>query len=414
VSIYSALVCFAATLVFGLAPALHATRVDVAPLLKGGETGSGHAMRGARLRSFFLVTQFASSVALLLIAGTFVRTVVATRIGEQSSAIDHLTVAYLESKIATAAARTEYWGMVREELRRVPQVTSVTLTETGGGIRMALIPEGSTRGASDVNVGVQSIDEGFFQTVGMSLVAGRADLGGAAGLPERVAVNEHAARQFWRTTDVVGKRAVLGDVAVEVVGLVRDAGADPRVFRRLTDAAMAGANVMIRTTRPSTSMVDALRATILRLSPDRAFTRVSTYREAGLGGLHRITRMAVLIAALALSLATIGLYGSVSFVTSQRTREIAIRMAIGAPRLALLRLLAREGLIVVAIGSACGLALTAVAFQFMSGMIFARWTLDPLTVAGVLTTLSLATLAACHLPGRLAMRIEPMNVLRGD
>jgi len=157
-----------------------------------------------------------------------------------------------------------------------------------------------------------------------------------------------------------------------------------------------------------------VRAILLRVSPDRAFMRVSTFREAGLGGLQRITTMALVIAALALSLATIGLYGSVSFITSQRTREIAIRMAIGAPRVAVLRLLAREGIVVVAAGSVLGLALIAVAFQFMSGMFFARWTLDPITVLGVLATLSIATLAACYLPGRRALRIEPMEVLRNE
>ena len=124
--------------------------------------------------------------------------------------------------------------------------------------------------------------------------------------------------------------------------------------------------------------------------------------------------MALISAALVLSLATVGLYGSISFVTSPRTREIAIRMAVGAPAAAVLRLVAREGLLVVSMGSLLGLALVGVAFRFMSGMIFATWTLEPITIAGVLAVFSLATLGACYLPGRRAMRLDPMSVLRAD
>jgi ABC-type antimicrobial peptide transport system permease subunit len=150
------------------------------------------------------------------------------------------------------------------------------------------------------------------------------------------------------------------------------------------------------------------------LSSDRTFTRVTTLREASTGALERLTTMALVIAALVLALATVGLYGSVSFVTSQRSREIAIRLAVGASRPAVLRLLAREGVLVVAGGAGLGLALTGLAFQFMSGMIFARWALDPMTVAGVLVVLAVATLAACYVPGRRALHIDPMQVLKSE
>jgi ABC-type antimicrobial peptide transport system permease subunit len=124
--------------------------------------------------------------------------------------------------------------------------------------------------------------------------------------------------------------------------------------------------------------------------------------------------MALAVAALVLTLATVGLYGSIAFVTSQRTREIAIRMAIGAPRPAVLRLVAREGVLVVGIGSILGLMLVGVAFQFMSGMFFAEWKLEPVTILGVLAVFSAATLGASYLPARRAMRLDPMSVLRSD
>ena len=416
VLVYTALICVVATLLFGLVPAFHATRVDVAPLLKGEEPGRHHTARGAHVRTFFLVTQFASSMALLLVAGTFVRTLIATHVGEQSAVIDHLAFGYVESGLDREAARAEFWKTVREESLRLPDVTSVTLSPAGNGPRQRLVPEGFDGVTGQAEVTTQHIDGSFFRTAGIRLVAGHdptAD--GVAGSVEMAIVNERAARQFWRTTDVVGKRFALGDVPiVEIAGVMRDDGADARVFRRLADSSMTRANILVRTAHESEATVEPLRALLLRLSGERAFTRVSTLREAQLGGLQRLTTLALVVAALVLSLATIGLYGSISFINSQRTREIAIRMALGAPRQAVMRLLAREGVLVVAGGSALGLALTAIAFQFMSGMLFARWTVDPLTVAGVMAAFSATTLFACYLPGRRALRVDPMGVLRSD
>ena len=115
----------------------------------------------------------------------------------------------------------------------------------------------------------------------------------------------------------------------------------------------------------------------------------------------------MVIAGVVLSLATVGLYGAISFVTSQRTKEIAIRMAVGAPAPAVLRLVAREGVLVVAAGSVLGLASIGLAFRFMSGMIFATWRLDASTIAGVLAVFSIATLLACYMPAR---RRDPASI----
>jgi ABC-type antimicrobial peptide transport system permease subunit len=182
----------------------------------------------------------------------------------------------------------------------------------------------------------------------------------------------------------------------------------------LRDDDLAAANVLVKAEQSAERIVDPLRAVLTGTARDTGFVRVTTLREASTGPLARITRLALIIAGLVLALATVGLYGSISFVTSQRTREIAIRMAIGAPAPAVLRLVAREGILVVSIGSALGLALIAIAFRFMSGMIFASWSLEPLTVLGVLAVFSLATLGACYVPGRRAMRLDPMSVLRAE
>jgi hypothetical protein len=281
---------------------------------------------------------------------------------------------------------------------------------------LPLAPEGAGSVTPAATAVVQQIDAGFFQTSGITIVAGLGDVTGVTGTAvEKTVVNERAARQFWGGTNVLGRRFSLGDSrGVEVTGLVHDDEREPRVFRGLRDEELTAADVLIRTSQPSERVVERLRPVLSNLSRDGAVVRLTTLREASTGMLGRITRMAVIIAALVLSLATVGLYGSISFVTSQRTREIAIRMAVGAPAPAVLRLVAREGILVVSMGSLLGLALIGIAFRFMSGMIFATWTLEPVTIAGVLAVFSLATLGACYLPGRRAMRLDPMSVLRAD
>jgi hypothetical protein len=282
--------------------------------------------------------------------------------------------------------------------------------------RAPLLPDGAEATAPRTHTSVQRIDPGFFRTSGLAILAGRGDVTDLPTSPvESAVVNERAARQFWGTTDVLGRRFSLGESRpLEVAGVVQDDGMEPRVFRELRDGELTAATALVRTSQPSRTIVGPLRSVLSSLAPDRAFVRVATLRETSLGPLERITRMALAVAALVLTLATVGLYGSIAFVTSQRTREIAIRMAIGAPRPAVLRLVAREGVLVVGIGSILGLMLVGVAFQFMSGMFFAEWKLEPVTILGVLAVFSAATLGASYLPARRAMRLDPMSVLRSD
>ena len=417
VLIYTSAVCLLATMLFGLVPAVHGTRVDVAPLLKSDMPSfAGDSRRGVGMRRFFLITQFASSMALVVVAGTFVRTVVKAHVGEQSAAMDYLVVAGVEAVQPSGPGRAAYWQSVRTTLQRLPDVSAVTITAPGLTGRSPLVVEGAVPSATPPSVEVQRVDQSFLPASGMPVISGRFEAAlPQPGATEGVAVNERAARQFWGTTAVFDRRFALGgSAAVRAAAVVRDDNATARVYRALRDDDVVGANVVIRGKVQAERIIEPVRATLMPLTPEGGFIRVTTLREASTGSLARITRLAVIIAGLVLALATVGLYGSIAFVTAQRTREIAIRMAIGAPRAAVLGLVAREGVLVVGAGALIGLALIGVAFQFMSGMIFAAWTLDPLTIGGVLGVFSLATLGACYLPGRRASRLDPMKVLRGE
>jgi len=408
-------VCVAATMLFGLVPALHATRVDIAPLLKSDAAGAtGSARHSGRIRTFFLVTQFAASTALLIVAGTFVRTIVGSHLGDGADRMDHITVASIETTAATPAARAEYWRNVRERIRHVPGVAALTLlaqsAERTGNVAVA-----GTDVQERIAVRVQPVDAGFFRVSDASVIQGRDLSGDAAADSTSLLINERVAGRLRLGTAAVGARLSLdGSRPLTVVGVVRNDGLDERIYQRLADEDVAAANILIRTTEPASVAIGPIRSAITTVASDAAPVRVMTLREAGTGMLQRLTSMALVVAGLVLSLAGVGLYGSVAFITIQRTREIAIRMAVGATRGAVLRLLLWQGGYVVVLGCTAGLALTWVAFQFMSGMIFARWTLDPFAVAGVIATFAAATLAACYVPGRRAMRIDPIQVLKSN
>jgi putative ABC transport system permease protein len=304
----------------------------------------------------------------------------------------------------------------------VPGVTALTLSAQGGE-RTVQITVSGLGPDEHVTARVRRIDAGFFRMSDAAVIEG-ADLPEQVGDGTMVLVNERAVSQLRLGAAAVGSRIVLeGAGPVTIAGVVRDnvtTAPQGQLYQRLADTDVASANILIRTNGPATTAVGPIRAAIAPLavgstsSPSRTSAVVATLRDASTGMLQRLTGLALVVAALVLSLAGVGLYGSVAFITAQRTREIAIRMAIGAPRRAVLRMLLWEGAFVVLLGCAAGMALTGVAFQFMSGMIFARWTLEPFAVTGVLATFALTTLAACYVPGRRATRIDPIRALRAD
>ena len=416
VLLYTGAVCIAATMLFGLVPALHATRIDVAPLLKSDEAGGGSVRRGGRLRTFFLVSQFAASTALLIVAGTFVRTVVTTHLGEQAALIDRISVVSIDAESLPAAARADYWRAVRERIRQVPGVAALTLSAQGGE-RTVQITVGGLGPDERVMARVQRIDAEFFRMSDAAVIEG-SDLPENGGDGTTVLVNQRVVSQLRLGAAAVGSRIVLeASGPATIAGVVRDNTPQGQLYQRLMDADVAAANILVRTNGPATTAVGPIRSAIAPPAmgnASRTLAVVATLREASTGMLQRLTGLALVVAALVLSLAGVGLYGSVAFITAQRTREIAIRMAIGAPRGAVLRMLLWEGAFVVLIGCAAGMALTGIAFQFMSGMIFAKWTLEPFAVAGVLATFALTTLAACYVPGRRATRIDPIRALRTE
>jgi predicted lysophospholipase L1 biosynthesis ABC-type transport system permease subunit len=386
--------------------------MDVAPALKGE---APKHLRGSRLRTFFLVTQVASSMALLVVAGTFVRSVVRTYTGQAGAEIRHRLVGQVQLEEEDPGAREEYWARVGAEVGALPGIAAVTVTPNPAGESVTLRAVRADGATDSLRAVVQEVDSSYFSVAGSTLVGGR-NLGvrRPGGDVAEVVLNQVALRRLGENLGSVGREIVLGDsLRARIVGVVRDGEKEPRVFRTADERA-ATATVLVRTHLAARGMVAPVRGLLSRLAAGHAQVTVATLREAQFGSLQRLTGLALLVGSLALVLAAVGLYGSISFHTTQRTREFAIRLALGAARGQIFRLVFAHGLRVVVAGCTIGLAVVLVALRVMRGVLYGEWPLDVATLLGVATVFALVTAAASYLPGRRAARVDPMEALRSE
>ncbi len=415
VLLYTAVISLISTLLFGLTPALQATRTDVAMGLKTGGAGSISGRRGSRLQMFFLLIQIAGSMALLVITATFVRGLIASRFGKFAERADHLVLAQVP-ELAAPIAPAELQRQLRERLGRLPGVRAVTLLESGQGESARLYPPGTEDQTNVPPVTVQRVDAAYFRVAGHQLLRGQnVDASKPAAAVEAV-VNEAAAHRFWPNGNPIEKRFSLDTAngkGLLVAGVVRDENDRPWVYRPLPQDA-APATALLLTDPPAEALVAPTGEALRSMASARAWPMVATLRQARMKGLSEITQVALLIGGLALLLAATGLYGSMAFASSQRTQEMGVRLALGATRRQVMGLLIGRGLKITAAGCAVGLGLVWMAFQLMNGLIFGKWRLDLWALLMVAVVFALASLAACWAPARRASRVDPTVALRAE
>ncbi len=411
---YTAGISLLSTLTVGLVPALQATRTDVASGLRTTDASGVTGLHGSRLRTFFLITQIAGSMALLVVTATFVHSLVASRFGQPAALMNHLLVAQLpESPFAMPAIERQ--REFREQLGATPGIKSITLLESMQGDTAHLYLPGTEEQTNAPSVSVLRVDAAFFQTTGNELLHGRnLDRAETVGVENDAVVNAAAARKFWPGQDAVGQRFSLGSgTKLSIAGVVDDRSQQPQIYRPLP-ASVAPTTALILTTPDASQLVVRTRQVLQRMAAPQSFPVVNTYRDTQYKELTQITQVSALIGALALLLAATGLYGSMSFSSNQRTREMGIRLALGATRGRVIRTLLASGLKISAVGCAVGLLLVLVAFRLMTGLIFGKWTLDFTALAAVATAYTFITLIACWLPARRAARVDPMIALRHE
>jgi predicted permease len=418
---------------FGLAPALNAAGADLATELRERRSPWTSAGKHVSLRSALVMGQVALSVIALTGAGLFLRSLRYAQHINPGFETAHMATILLNAKergFSDAAGR-EYYARVLQRVRTLPGVEAATLASNAPfDVRRArsFSVEGQSAAAGPGAVAlIDSVEPGYFQTVRIPVVRGRAFADGdAPDGPRTALVNETMARQLWRGKDPIGRQLRLfGDsTPVEIVGVARDSvymslGERPRmmIYLCLRQNYAPSATLYVRTSGDPEAMLGALRHEIQKLDPGVPLSQFETLPQVMRESLWAPRLGAVLFAAFGLLaglLTLVGLYGLVSYSVGQRTREIGIRMALGAQaRNVLLRVLA-EGAIPVALGLALGLPATLTLSQIVSSLLLGVSARDPVTFAAVIFVLLATALAACAAPAFRATRIDPTAALRDE
>ena len=426
---FAAALVLATGLLVGLVPALSASRPALVTDLRdgGGPTGT----RPARAQRTFVVAQVAVSLVLLVCGGLFVRSLAnAAAIDPGFRLRDAALLSYDLSTGGYSAARGRaFHEQVVERVAALPGVESVALAAAlplsldwqRRGVWIEGAPE-----TADREQAVGFAGPGFFETMGIDLVRGRGfQRSDTEGAPRVAVVNETFARRSWPGQDALGKRiSVSGPEGpfLEVVGVTRDGkyftlGEAPRphFYLPLLQHYRPAATVIARTSGDPRAVLGSLRAALQGLDGNLAVTGVQTLGDH-LGVSLVPTRAAGAIAGafgvLGVALACIGLYGLLAHAVRARTREIGVRLALGAPPAAVLRLVVRDGLGLVALGVLAGVPLAVALGRALRGLLYGLSPADPVTFAGVIALLAGVATLAIWPPARRASRVDPVHALR--
>jgi putative ABC transport system permease protein len=430
---------------FGLTPALQASRVELSEALKQGSSRTGSGLKGNKLRGAFVVVEVALAVVLLIGAGLLIQTI--RNMLNQYSVFQPerlLTLRTLlpDSKFRDVkqyqanehVKRVAFYDQVLERVKALPGVTSAGYTTAvplkwKGGASALTIEMYQTEQGRNPNAIHRQISNGYFQTMGIPLVAGRffEDSDGPQSTPVAI-INELLARE-WRGESPIGKRFKLGipDAQwITVVGVVTDVrqmGMDVPVnsemyvpYRQIASHPwFSPRDLVIRTSGEPTELAAAVRREIHAVDPDQAISNVATMeevliRETGSRRLGMILLSS--FAGLALLLTALGIYGVLSFFVTQQTKEIGVRLALGAQLGDILGLVFKKGMVWTAVGIAIGLAAAFGLSRLMTSLLFGVSATDPLTFAAIAFILTAVALLACFVPARRAAKVDALVALR--
>ena len=432
---YSLGIAILTGLIVGVVPALRVARRDLSAILRGG--GRGLVGSQQRLRTTLVVAQVAGSLMLLIIAGLFMRSLGAaqqTSLGFNPSNVINLSMDPKEMGY-TAAQSREFYKTLIDHVRGLPGVLSVSTT---AAVPMGYVFKNDTlaidgyqspSGQPAPNLLYNVISPDYFETMRIPMARGRIFTDADDEKAQYVAiVNETMAKRFWPDQDPLGRRFTMGREpkhTVQVVGIAKDSRflgvtypIDAHFYVPYLQHYEANPleTVQVRTTEASELIIPEVERVIARLEPDLPVFDAQTMTEAlnTLAGLLIFKIGAVLAAAfgiLGLVLAVVGIYGVISYATSQRINEIGIRMALGADSQAVLRMILGEGIIIVGAGLTIGLVGALSAARVVRNFVAVSAT-DPLTYLIVSATLTLVSLLACYSPARRATKVDPMTALR--
>jgi predicted permease len=421
-------------LLFGLAPAVQSTRVDLVNALKSADVDVPGRKR-LWGRNLLVVAQVSMSLMLLTAAFLMARGFQHTLLEGTDFTKDHLLMTSFDPRLVqyNAAQTQQFYKLLAERMRESPGVQSEALTqnvpmgqEAYDGV--TFVPEGFTMPPDRENFAsmMDTADEGYFQTLGIAILRGRAFLASDTVDAPRVAiVNDHFARHYWPGGDAVGKHIRLDSstgTPVEIVGIAQtikyQSTSSPIdfVYLPLAQHPVARMVLMLRSSGDPLQLVQPVKDAVRSLDPNLPMLQTRAYEELYLNQAIRGPQMAIdmvgSMGLVGLLLAIAGLYGLMAYNVSRRTHEIGIRMALGAAGSDVLRMVMGKGIVLVAMGTALGLAMGFALERLMNSMLFNSGGVDVVAYLIVVPTLFLVTMLATYVPARRASRIAPTQALR--
>jgi predicted permease len=440
--VIAAAIALVVTLAFALGPMLRLRRADTLTALKDGGPGRSTSGSASRARNVLVAAEVAMATMLLVGAGLFVRTVAGMLAVPVGFETDRLLTARVSLPRPNDASRATYLDhgrrvvFYREALRRIEAIPGVERAAVAtqvplGGFNPPLFVEVDNRESGDGGVRPVvhhfQVSPGYFGTLGIGVVQGRAFNDSDRDGTEPVAiVSETAARMLWKGRDPVGERLRFGAGTpwITVVGVAADIlnrrlteDPQPILYRPLDQSSDMALAFLVRTRGDGAGLAAAIAREVRNVDPDLPVYSLRTMNELIEGAVSQrqfLMRMLAIFGALATALALLGIYGVMAYSVAQRTREIGIRMAIGARQSDVSRMVMRRGLVLTAAGAAAGIAASLALSQLVRSQLFGVRPSDPLTMASVLVLMALVAAAAAYLPARRAARIDPVSALRAQ
>ena len=433
-------ISLACGLLFGLVPAMRVARADTAALKDAGR-GLSEAPAGRRTRNMLVVAEISLALMLMIVSGLMIRTFMAMRQVEpgfsQPQDVQTFRVALPESVVADAEQAARTYQLIAERLAQLPGVTAVGLSssitmdgeDNANPLDVEEFPVVS--GTPPPLRRFKSMAPGYFETMGNRLIAGRSITWDDIYQQQRVVVvSETLAREYWQEPSrALGKRVRIGTFRewgeiIGVVGHERDDGLNkpataivywPLLNDSYQRRTMAYA---VRSARAGTAaFVRELQQAVWAANPNLPLAAVQTLAAIRARSMAQTSFAMVMLgiaAAVALLLGVVGIFGVITYIAAQRTREIGIRMALGAQVADVRTLFLRQGLWLTAIGIALGIGGALLLTRVMSALLYGVGPMDPTTYAGVSAALAAVALFATYLPARRASRVDPMVALRSD
>ncbi|HEY1110833.1 MAG TPA: ABC transporter permease [Opitutaceae bacterium] len=428
--------------VFGLVPALHTARRDLVEPLKDARKGAGSGSRQRKLRNAIVVTELALSLVLLAGAGLLMRNFVKLTTVDLGFEPENILVARIplpRAQYQTAQSKQTFFRQLLPRLQNLPGVTAVTAATSlppYGGIRTELEIPGKDRTQEKLESIVQLVSEGHLAVMGQRLLGGRflseVEIADARRV---IVINQTFARRYFGKEDPVGRQvklkrfesgeAKMDDPTFQIIGVISDTknqGLEGEIFpETFVPYGITGAyerGIMLRTTQDPTALLNTVRQEVWAIDRNVAITLTDKLTNILKRFSYAQPRFSLLVlgifAVVGLVLVTLGVYSVLAYTVAQQTHSIGIRMALGATRGDVLRMVFRHGAQVVGLGIVAGIFVTWGATKILRNQLEGVSAQDPYILGLVVIVVALAGLAACYFPARRATKVDPMIALRHD